>query len=81
MDRAQVEALAESLGGACAKLAKGSGPVSAVREIDAEVRLSEVDERLAQELAGLGPFGQENAAPVLVTRGAPLVTAGPTGRR
>jgi single-stranded-DNA-specific exonuclease len=70
LDRAQVAALAESLGGTCAKLAAGSGPVSTVREIDAEVRLAEVDERLAQELAGLGPFGQENPAPVLVTRGA-----------
>ena len=70
MDRAQVAALAESLGGTCARLAAGSGPVSTVREIDAEVRLSEVDERLAQELTGLGPFGQANPAPVLVTRGA-----------
>jgi len=70
VDRAQVAALAESLGGTCARLAAGSGPVSTVREIDAEVRLSEVDERLAQELTGLGPFGQANPAPVLVTRGA-----------
>ena len=41
-----------------------------VREVDAEVRLGEVDERLATELAGLGPFGQQNPAPVLVTRNA-----------
>jgi len=39
-----------------------------MREVDAEVRLGEVDERLAAELAGLGPFGQQNAAPVLLTR-------------
>ncbi len=70
IDRAQVAALAEELGSTCGRLAAGSGPVSAVREIDAEVRLAEVDERLAQELAGLGPFGQQNPAPVLVTRGA-----------
>ena len=70
VDRANVEALAEALGGTCSRLAAGSGPVSAVREVDAEVRLAEVDERLAQELAGLGPFGQQNIAPVLVTRGA-----------
>ncbi|HSI98148.1 MAG TPA: hypothetical protein VK926_07270, partial [Gaiellaceae bacterium] len=38
--------------------------------VDAEVSLVEVDERLAQELAGLGPFGQENPPPLLVTRGA-----------
>ncbi len=70
MRRESVAALAEALGGACARLAQGSGPVVAGREIDAEVRLAEVDERLAQELAGLGPFGQQNAAPVLVTRNA-----------
>ncbi len=70
LDRANVEALAEALGGTCSRLAAGSGPVSTVREVDAEVRLAEVDERLAQELAGLGPFGQQNIAPVLVTRGA-----------
>jgi single-stranded-DNA-specific exonuclease len=44
--------------------------VSGVREVDAEVRLAEVDERLATELAGLGPFGQDNPAPLLVTRNA-----------
>ena len=50
---------------------KARGPVTArAREIDAEVRLAEVDERLAHELAGLGPFGQHNPAPVLVTRNA-----------
>ncbi len=63
-------ALAEALGSACGKLAEGSGPVSSMREVDAEVRLGEVDERLAAELAGLGPFGQQNAAPVLLTRNA-----------
>jgi single-stranded-DNA-specific exonuclease len=66
--REAIAALAESLAGACAKLAAGSGPVSAGRDVDAEVRLAAVDERLAQELAGLGPFGQDNPSPVLVTR-------------
>ncbi len=70
IDRAHVAELAEALGGACGRLALGSGPVQAGREIDAEVRLAEVDERLATELAGLGPFGQDNAAPVLATRNA-----------
>ena len=72
IQRAAVPMLAEALGTACAKLAEGSGPIgnAANREIDAEVRLGEVDERLAQELAGLGPFGQHNPAPVLVTRGS-----------
>lgn len=68
--RDQVAALAEALGGACLTLAQGSGPVPQGRDVDAEVRLAEVDERLATELAGLGPFGRDNAAPVLVTRAA-----------
>jgi single-stranded-DNA-specific exonuclease len=66
--RESIAALGESLGGACARLAAGSGPVATAREIDAEVRLADVDERLAEELAGLGPFGQDNPSPVLVTR-------------
>jgi len=70
VSRASVGALAEALGGACARLAAGSGPISAQRWFDAEVGLAEVDERLAQELAGLGPFGQANPPPVLVTRNA-----------
>ena len=68
--RDAVPALVEALGGAVVRLAEGSGPVTAGREVDAEVRLAEIDERLAQELAGLGPFGQDNPAPLLVTRGA-----------
>jgi single-stranded-DNA-specific exonuclease len=66
--RESVAALGESLGAACARLAAGSGPVATGREVDAEVRLADVDERLAEELAGLGPFGQDNPSPVLVTR-------------
>ena len=71
--REAVEALQEAIGGAVGKLgqlAMGSGPIAIGREIDAEVPLAEVDERLAEELAALGPFGQENPAPVLVTRNA-----------
>jgi single-stranded-DNA-specific exonuclease len=70
IQRANVPALVEALSGAVVRLAEGSGPVSTARDIDAEVRLAEVDERLAQELSGLGPFGQENPAPLLVTRGS-----------
>jgi len=66
--RDALAALGESLGSACARMAAGSGPVSAIREVDAEVRLGDVDERLAEEIAGLGPFGQDNPSPVLVTR-------------
>lgn len=68
--RESVPALVEALGGAVVRLAEGSGPITTAREVDAEVRLGEVDERLAQELAGLGPFGQDNPAPLLVTRRA-----------
>jgi single-stranded-DNA-specific exonuclease len=73
--RESIGSLCESLGSACAKLAAGSGPVPAGRDVDAEVRLAEVDERLAQELAGLGPFGQENPSPVLVTRNVRVTAA------
>ncbi|HEY1815214.1 MAG TPA: single-stranded-DNA-specific exonuclease RecJ [Kofleriaceae bacterium] len=73
--REQVAALKDALGDACARLAEGSGPVSTQLEVDAEVRLGDVDERLAQELAGLGPFGQENPAPVLVARGLSVTAA------
>jgi single-stranded-DNA-specific exonuclease len=68
--RESVAALSDALGAAVVRLAEGSGPISTVRDIDAEIALGEVDERLAQELAGLGPFGQDNPAPLLVTRGA-----------
>lgn len=68
--RESVAQLTEALGGACARLAAGSGPITAQRFFDAEVGLAEVDERLAQELAGLGPFGQANPPPLLVTRNA-----------
>lgn len=68
--RESFEALEEALGAACGKLAAGSGPIETGRAVDAEVRLAEVDERLATELAGLGPFGQHNPSPLLVTRNA-----------
>jgi single-stranded-DNA-specific exonuclease len=74
--RESIGELTESLGNACAQLAAGSGPVATgARDVDAEVRLADVDERLAQELAGLGPFGQENAAPLLVTRNVRVTAA------
>jgi single-stranded-DNA-specific exonuclease len=70
IQRENVPALVEALSGAVVRLAEGSGPISTTREVDAEVRLADIDERLAQELSGLGPFGQENPAPLLVTRNA-----------
>jgi single-stranded-DNA-specific exonuclease len=71
----QVGALAEALGVACGKLAEGSGPTATHVDVDAEVHLAEIDERLAQELTGLGPFGQNNPAPILVTRNARVTSA------
>lgn len=38
--------------------------------LDAELPLSEVDERLATELASLAPFGQANPTPTMAARGA-----------
>ena len=68
VDASSIEALSEALNIACGKLAEGSGPISTHVDVDAEVRLTEIDERLAEELTGLGPFGQNNPSPVLVTR-------------
>jgi single-stranded-DNA-specific exonuclease len=75
VQRESIAALGESLGAACARLAAGSGPVATGREVDAEVRLADVDERLAEELAGLGPFGQDNPSPLLVVRNARVSAA------
>jgi single-stranded-DNA-specific exonuclease len=77
--REAVASLTEALGDAVGRLAEGSRPHrpdgARVVEVDAEVALAEVDERLAQELAGLGPFGQENPAPLLATRAARVTAA------
>ena len=73
--REAVPLLAEALGSACTALAEGSGPRVTARELDAEVRLAEVDERLAEELAGLGPFGQANPPPRLLARNARVTAA------
>jgi single-stranded-DNA-specific exonuclease len=59
--------LREALGAAV--LADGSGRIASATEADAEIELGLVDERLADELAGMAPFGQENPAPLLVARG------------
>ena len=75
VQRDSIAALCESLGSACGRLAAGSGPVVTGRDVDAEVQLAEVDERLASELAGLGPFGQDNPSPVLVTRNVRVTAA------
>lgn len=75
VERDAVSGLAEALSDACGKMADGSAPVSRHVDVDAEVTLSEVDERLADELSGLGPFGQDNPAPVLVARTVVVTSA------
>jgi single-stranded-DNA-specific exonuclease len=63
---AAIDRLRDALGAAV--LADGSGKVVDL-QADADIELGLVDERLADELGGLAPFGQENPAPLLVARG------------
>jgi single-stranded-DNA-specific exonuclease len=68
VDAGSVDRLREALGEAV--VAEGSGEHRGLSaSADAEVRLAEVDEQLADELGTLAPFGQDNPAPLLVGRG------------
>jgi single-stranded-DNA-specific exonuclease len=62
----RVPALREAL---CAAVVEQAAAAPEERRADAEVELGEVDERLADELASLAPFGKGNEQPVLVGRG------------
>ncbi len=63
-----VDRLREALGAAV--LAEGSGKVHGLgAEADDTIELGLVDDRLADELGALAPFGQDNPAPLLVARG------------
>ena len=75
LHRDNISAWRELLSDSVAQLAAGSGPVVSERCADAEVRIDQIDERLASELAALGPFGQQNPAPVLLLRGATVASA------
>src|SRR5207244_2005806 len=77
--RDQVAALVEALGAAVAQQCEGAPPVAEGTDVDAEVSLAEVDERLAHELDALAPFGQQNPAPLLVTRNARVTAARTVG--
>ena len=77
--RDHVAALAEALGAAVARLAEGVPQAPEGTDVDAEVPLAEVDERLAHELDALAPFGQQNPAPLLVTRRARVTAARKVG--
>lgn len=70
LHRDQVDAFRDSLCDTVTRFAAGSGPISPETYADCEVGLSEVDERLAAELAALGPFGQAFAPPTLWLRRA-----------
>ena len=62
----QVDALREALWSAVSRRGEAAAVDPAA---DAQVELGEVDERLADELGKLAPFGKENEQPVLVGRG------------
>ncbi len=70
VDEREVDGLRAALCEAVAAqtLAEGSGGLADDDGCDAEVRLDEVDDRLAGELGTLAPFGQGNGAPVLLAR-------------
>jgi single-stranded-DNA-specific exonuclease len=74
LHRDDVAALRISLGEQVSRLAAGSGPVQTHTLADAEVRLDDIDERLATELTALGPFGQLNPAPKLLLRDVTVQT-------
>jgi single-stranded-DNA-specific exonuclease len=48
---------------------KAGDPAGGVAQVDAEVNLGDVDERLCEELGSLAPFGKGNEEPLLVCRG------------
>ena len=67
------DAIARQLDGGAA----ASGPLQA----DAEVALGEIDERLAEELSRLGPFGMGNPEPVLLARDVSVERSRVVGER
>jgi len=63
----RLDELRELLSAAVASRLANVGEV--VLEVDAEVALSQIDERLAHELETLAPFGKGNEQPLLLGRG------------
>src|SRR5262249_61300879 len=57
-----------------ARQALAEGAPARQLAVDAEVALDEVDERLAAELARLGPFGRGNPEPLLAAHAAAVRT-------
>ncbi len=56
-------------------------PHAGALAVDAEVDLDQVDERLAEELARLGPFGVGNPEPLLTARGLAVARTRVVGER
>jgi single-stranded-DNA-specific exonuclease len=73
--RDRISDLVVSLGGAVMRIGSDTSAEPEGTAVDAEVSLAEVDERLARELDTLGPHGQGNPAPMLLTRGARVTAA------
>ena len=73
--RDRISDLVVSLGGAVMRIGSDTSAEPEGTAVDAEVSLAEVDERLARELDTLGPHGQGNPAPMLLTPGARVTAA------
>jgi single-stranded-DNA-specific exonuclease len=69
VDRANVGALGEHFA-AAVEAARADGGNSRPIELDAEVGLGDVDEKLAREIQALAPFGPGNEAPAISARRA-----------
>ncbi|MCC6749645.1 MAG: single-stranded-DNA-specific exonuclease RecJ [Deltaproteobacteria bacterium] len=69
--RESLEALADALHEGMA----GQVPEAPVLELDGEVRLSSVDERLCAELGRLAPHGEGNPEPIFLGRGLTVQSA------
>jgi len=78
----RVDALRVELGGVVRDQLRAAGARATTREaqvVDAEIDLDEVSERLAEELARLGPFGGGNPPPVLGCRRVLVKSSRPVG--
>ena len=69
LQRESVAALAEALGGVVGRLAQGTAPSRPLARSTRRFASARSTNGSRPELAGLGPFGQANPQPLLVTRG------------
>ncbi len=74
VQRDNLDALRAGLEAAVAgQIGEGGGAAQPGPEVDGEVELREVCERMAEELAELAPFGKQNDEPVLLCRRVTVV--------